>query len=481
MQSYQAQEGCQAVRPLYKNGLSAITGGEPTDADIVFIDTHPDQISGMEMILWDDIEATFRDAIHVRHYTRVLAFLKDRNYSTLIPRRIATLPDAVLEVIVDGPFNQVGGTSSPATPRTLATPEQPMGTRQTNQSKHPSRSQHAHNRFNGQPTPRSIAPPLAPRTIPRSVPRSIVRPTARGSIGKIAAHVNLKVLEEKGEGDQAVFPKALGCYLKGVKKGHAYAQFCVGKLYLDGKDVSQSYPKAMEWFLRAADHGLAEAQDAVGDLYYSGHGVSQDYSMAKEWAFKAAHQGFAPAQRKIGILYDKGQGVPKDPSLALQWYIKAVGQGDAEAQDCIAEHYRNHYLHSQSRSTSTPSVPTTSVETPSISTTSVETPPISAPAVVTISTLATPDVTSSSSTASIVTPTTAATPIATMDYPGAGNTALRAHHSLPTMTPSKSTTSVVFVGNPGVGKSTLLNALGGNFANGMTPLGGLTKKVSPVT
>ncbi|KAF9098938.1 hypothetical protein BGX29_007378 [Mortierella sp. GBA35] len=68
-----------------------------------------------------------------------------------------------------------------------------------------------------------------------------------------------------------------------------------------------------------------------------------------------------------------------------------------------------------------------------------------------------------------------------MDYPGAGNTALRAHHSLPTMTPSKSTTSVVFVGNPGVGKSTLLNALGGNFANGMTPLGGLTKKVSSVT
>ncbi|KAF9084272.1 hypothetical protein BGX29_002630 [Mortierella sp. GBA35] len=44
-----------------------------------------------------------------------------------------------------------------------------------------------------------------------------------------------------------------------------------------------------------------------------------------------------------------------------------------------------------------------------------------------------------------------------------------------------STTSVVFVGNPGVGKSTLLNALGGNFASGMSPLGGLTKKVLSVT
>ncbi|KAF9083554.1 hypothetical protein BGX23_011324 [Mortierella sp. AD031] len=93
---------------------------------------------------------------------------------------------------------------------------------------------------------------LTPRTIPRPVPRSIVRPTAQGCIGKIAAHVNLKVLQEKGEGDQADFRKALECYLKGVKKGHAYAHFCVGKPYLDGKDVPQSYSRAMEWFLRVA-------------------------------------------------------------------------------------------------------------------------------------------------------------------------------------------------------------------------------------
>ncbi|KAF9099244.1 hypothetical protein BGX29_007226 [Mortierella sp. GBA35] len=44
-----------------------------------------------------------------------------------------------------------------------------------------------------------------------------------------------------------------------------------------------------------------------------------------------------------------------------------------------------------------------------------------------------------------------------------------------------STTSVVFVGNPGVGKSTLLNAFGGSFANGFSPVGGLTKEVSSVT
>ncbi|KAG0260646.1 hypothetical protein BGZ95_004387 [Linnemannia exigua] len=39
-------------------------------------------------------------------------------------------------------------------------------------------------------------------------------------------------------------------------------------------------------------------------------------------------------------------------------------------------------------------------------------------------------------------------------------------------------TSVVFIGNPGVGKSALLNALGGSFESGMSEIGGLTKTVS---
>ncbi|KAF9911869.1 hypothetical protein EC991_001773 [Linnemannia zychae] len=41
-----------------------------------------------------------------------------------------------------------------------------------------------------------------------------------------------------------------------------------------------------------------------------------------------------------------------------------------------------------------------------------------------------------------------------------------------------STTSVVFIGNPGVGKSALLNSLGGSFPSGISEIGGLTKTVS---
>ncbi|KAF9306970.1 hypothetical protein BGZ91_008483, partial [Linnemannia elongata] len=60
----QAQGRLQAVRPVLSNGLSAITGATPTDADVFYIDIHPDPAAAVEIVLWDDILMTFRDALH---------------------------------------------------------------------------------------------------------------------------------------------------------------------------------------------------------------------------------------------------------------------------------------------------------------------------------------------------------------------------------------------------------------------------------
>lgn len=73
----QAQGRLQAVRPVLSNGLSAITGATPTDADVFYIDIHPDPAAAVEIVLWDDILMTFRDALHVRHNLRTLALLRD--------------------------------------------------------------------------------------------------------------------------------------------------------------------------------------------------------------------------------------------------------------------------------------------------------------------------------------------------------------------------------------------------------------------
>ncbi|GJJ77062.1 hypothetical protein EMPS_09421 [Entomortierella parvispora] len=46
--------------------------------------------------------------------------------------------------------------------------------------------------------------------------------------------------------------------------------------------------------------------------------------------------------------------------------------------------------------------------------------------------------------------------------------------TVPSSHPRKEPSSIIFVGNPGVGKSALLNALGGDFKSGYSDVGGLT-------
>ncbi|KAF9546646.1 hypothetical protein EC957_009569 [Mortierella hygrophila] len=111
----QAQGRFQAARPVLPNGLSAITGTAPTDADIFYIDIHPDPAAAVEIVLWSDIIMMFKDAVYVRHNLRTLAFLKGTDFTTLIPNRIAALPNTVLEVVVNAPLNVTGNaTPSPA-------------------------------------------------------------------------------------------------------------------------------------------------------------------------------------------------------------------------------------------------------------------------------------------------------------------------------------------------------------------------------
>ncbi|KAF9110560.1 hypothetical protein BGW39_004665, partial [Mortierella sp. 14UC] len=229
----------------------------------------------------------------------------------LVPLRVAALHRAVLEVVVDAPLN-------PPTARVqsrVTTPTTPRPAPPTDIHRRP--------------------PPVAPHIVPRPsvIPTTRIpaRPTARGTMSKIAPHINLALMQEKGEGDQKDFQAVLKCYLKAVKRGHAYAQFAVGKLYFEGKDVAKDYNKSMMWYLKAADQRLPEAQDAICDLYFYGHGVPKDDSKALEWAFKAADQGFPAGIRSVAVHYHEGLGVTQDYALALKWHLKAADLGDADA------------------------------------------------------------------------------------------------------------------------------------------------------
>ncbi|KAK5820648.1 hypothetical protein F5H01DRAFT_411875, partial [Linnemannia elongata] len=96
------QQRVQAIRSVDKCvPLNAVPPATPDE--IYHVDTHPDPETQKEIVLWDDILQAFKNAELVRHKTWVVPFLKGKDFtiSSLQPRRIAAMPDAILDVVVD--------------------------------------------------------------------------------------------------------------------------------------------------------------------------------------------------------------------------------------------------------------------------------------------------------------------------------------------------------------------------------------------
>lgn len=56
-------------------------------------------------------------------------------------------------------------------------------------------------------------------------------------------------------------------------EGDAEAQFNLGKIYANGKDVGQNYTKAVDWYLKSADQDHSMAQYNLGLIYSHIYGV----------------------------------------------------------------------------------------------------------------------------------------------------------------------------------------------------------------
>ena len=150
--------------------------------------------------------------------------------------------------------------------------------------------------------------------------------------GHANAQCYLGYMYGNGHGVPQDYAKAVEWYRKAAEQGYARAQCDLGYMYGNGRGVAQDYAKAVEWYRKAVEQGNAQAQCYLGYMYDKGHGVAQDYAKAVEWYRKAAEQGYANAQYNLGVMYGNGHGVPQDYAKAVEWYRKAVEQGYASAQ-----------------------------------------------------------------------------------------------------------------------------------------------------
>jgi hypothetical protein len=79
LEDLSSNEHFQAVRSVYENGHP--TGGPSTPSNIIYLACHPDETTGKDILLWDDVLAAFKDdVVHVRSGVKVLPFLKGRDF-----------------------------------------------------------------------------------------------------------------------------------------------------------------------------------------------------------------------------------------------------------------------------------------------------------------------------------------------------------------------------------------------------------------
>ena len=109
----------------------------------------------------------------------------------------------------------------------------------------------------------------------------------------------------------------------GADAGDASAQYRLGPMYANGRDVPQDDTEAIHLFQLASGQGHADAQFTLGRMYdYGSQVLMPDAATAAEWYRAAAKQGDAEAQYNLGTMYSEGRGVPQDDGQTAEQSVK---------------------------------------------------------------------------------------------------------------------------------------------------------------
>ena len=142
--------------------------------------------------------------------------------------------------------------------------------------------------------------------------------------------------------------KALRALEYAAEKGHALAQWKLGRMYAAGDGVAQDDLKAFNYFRHIADsHAddnpdtpqarfVANAFVALGHYYLEGIPRTRfkpDPARAREmFNYAASYFRDPDAQYYLAKLYLNGNGAPHDPRTAARWFGLSAQKGQCQAQ-----------------------------------------------------------------------------------------------------------------------------------------------------
>ncbi|KAK5820680.1 hypothetical protein F5H01DRAFT_378071 [Linnemannia elongata] len=383
------QAQVQAFRSVDKSILpSTVPLATPEEA--IHIDTQLDPETQKEVVLWDDILQAFKNADLVRHKTRVVPFLKGKDFTILQPRRIAAIPDAILDVIIDTSVIDSKETPSDATSAVRRNPvyglvetamenythiDRPLafpsargpqasvsegaaaGLRRgdVNMTENVVVSHDNNTTTTSSVVRRNPVYGLVETAMENytHIDRPLASPSARGPQAATNEQArlakDLSVPPHSDIGNNSLLRGSQNTTIAAKKdlaqlgisasQGEAAAQVALGDMYRDGNGVPRDDQAAFDWYLQAAEQGDPIGQIRLGELYQYGQGVPQDYAQSLDWYLLAANRGNIRAQREIADLYYNGRGVTKDYVQAMVWYRKAADQGDAGSQCKVGSLY----------------------------------------------------------------------------------------------------------------------------------------------
>ncbi|WP_246663070.1 tetratricopeptide repeat protein [Pseudolabrys sp. FHR47] len=141
--------------------------------------------------------------------------------------------------------------------------------------------------------------------------------------------------------------KAVNSLEYAAERGHAAAQWKLGRMYQAGDGVAQDDLKAFEYFRSiAANHAddnpngaqsrfVASAFVALGHYYLEGipNKIKAEPERARQmFDYAASYFRDAEAQYYLARLYLNGTGAPHDPRTAARWFGLAAQKGQCQAQ-----------------------------------------------------------------------------------------------------------------------------------------------------
>ena len=126
-------------------------------------------------------------------------------------------------------------------------------------------------------------------------------------------------------------------FLLAAEQGDYLAQYNAGLAYANGRGIPFDQAQSLHWYTLAALQGMPEAQCALGMVFEHGFGVPVDYAASAYWNRLAAAKDYAEACSNLGWLYENGLGVPLDLEQARLMYEAAARQDFAQAKDRLAD------------------------------------------------------------------------------------------------------------------------------------------------